>query len=454
MFNLSARNIGITLGTILFVSLFGIAIARHAAAQAAPVIIWVQDVNLFDSQFGYYDGIASHKVGAIQPGYDIESLSCIDGVIYAARGGDALLQSKLFTLDLDIANNSSMLNPIGLIQTVDGVPFYEVSSLARRSDNTLWGFAADRTVTGIIQIDPATGLATLVAPSPLDVAGLTWVNDVLWLAAGTQLYTWTPGGVITPVYKVQGVTEIEVLETINGLIYLSGHNMTKVLVLDPATGKFVPGLDFSVPSDLEGLTLCEPSPVVTPTATLSATPTATSTPIPTNPSELTATVTATPTTAATVTPVATETATATPSPTATATWTAIDTHPATATATPTPTSTVEPPQAITLDRFSAFVQGKHIELAWATGTELDTVGFQLWRSTVGDRQSAMPLGALIMHKGNPTRGANYLYVDMSVELSVQYTYWLAEVRSDGTSEDVASLALTVIEPIYLPWVAR
>ncbi|MFN8487893.1 MAG: hypothetical protein U0350_09895 [Caldilineaceae bacterium] len=436
--------------TALFIVLF-IATPSSVTAQTTPgCMVWVQDHNLLDSQFGIYDGTSAHYVGGIYKGQDIEGLAYINGTLYAASGGDGLFQSQLFTVTLDIANNTSALHLIGSIQTADGTPFYEVSSLANRSDNTLWGFAADRSPTGIIQIDRSTGIATLVAPSKLDVAGLTWYNDVLWLAVNTQLYTWTPGGAITPAFKVEGVTEIEAMETINNLLYIGAHGMTKVMAVDPATGKIVPNVGFASPNDIEGIAIyegCAP-PTTTPTPTATATPTATPTPTQTP----TATATATPT----ATPIATPTATATATPPQTETPTEMPTATptATATATPTPTRTVEPPQVITLARFEAKIRPTGLELTWETGAEIDTLGFHLWRSVDGQRANATQVGELFVHKGSPTSGAQYVVTDVAVTPNQQYTYWLEEVRSNGTTEDVASLTLTVANPVYLPVVAR
>ncbi len=420
----------LTLITALLIVLF-IAIPSSVTAQTTPgCMVWVQDHNLLDSQFGIYDGTSAHYVGGIDKGFDIEGLSYIDGTLYAASGGDGHFQSQLFTVTLDIANTSSALHLIGNIQTADGTPFYEVSSLANRSDNTLWGFAADRSPTGILQIDRSTGIATLVAPSKLDVAGLTWYNDVLWLAVNTQLYTWTPGGTITPAFKVEGITEIEAMETINNLFYIGAHGTKKVLAVDPATGKLAPDVGFTAPYDIEGIAIyegCVP-PTVTPTPT--ATATATATPTPTH----------------TPTPTATETPTATPTTPPTAT--------ATATATPTPTRTVEPPQVITLARFTAKIRSGGIELTWETGAEIDTLGFHLWRSVDGQRANATQVGDLFLHKGSPTSGAQYAVTDVAVTPNQQYTYWLEEVRSNGTTEDVASVTVTLANPIYLPFVAH
>jgi hypothetical protein len=110
--------------------------------------------------------------------------------------------------------------------------------------------------------------------------------------------------------------------------------------------------------------------------------------------------------------------------------------------------------AITLVRFGAHVQADGVVLQWETGAEFATLGFRLWRSTDGQRPSAVPIGDLIMHKGGTSGGATYTYIDTAIVRGATYTYWLQEVRGDQTTEDLASLMLTVAEPVYLPFIAR
>lgn len=416
-------------------------------AQNPPFIVWVYDAGIRDSQFGYYDGNATQAVGHRFDDMDIEGLSCINTTIYAASGGDGHVPSHLFTLSLDLPNNAAQLSPIATLHMTDGEALYEVSSLATRADQTLWGFAAEGQQTGLFQIDPATGVGTLVVPSKLDVAGLTWLNDVLWLAKGGQLYTWSPGGEITPAIQVAGATELEAIEAINGLLYVSGDHMSRVVVIDPATGAVLPELGFAVPNDIEGMAAC---PALLPPT---ATPTSTNTP--------TAPATATPTTTPTASATPTVPSTATPTETPTATATATPIPPATNTPTPTATPTkppiVEPPVPVALQvaAFRASNQAGGVELAWTTTLELNLAGFRLWRSADGQRQSAVQLNeTLILAQGGPSVGATYRYVDTTIPNSGQCTYWLDAVRSDQSIGETVMTYARVGQAIYLPTIMR
>ncbi|MCX6049295.1 MAG: hypothetical protein NT075_29690 [Chloroflexi bacterium] len=129
MFHVSVPKTTITWLTILLIISF-IASSGRVTAQTLPCFAWVQDHNILDSQFGVYDGTSAQYLGGIYPGFDIEGLAFINGVLYAASGGDGRVPSKLFTVTLDVAHNSSAFQALGPIQTDDGAPYYEVSSLA------------------------------------------------------------------------------------------------------------------------------------------------------------------------------------------------------------------------------------------------------------------------------------------------------------------------------------
>lgn len=310
--------------------------ARLVAQTPPPFVIWVYDKNVRDSQFGYYDGVHSQTIGVLYPNLDAEGLACMGAQPYASSGGDGRVPSQLFTLGLDLAQNQTTLNAIGVIQQSDGRPFYEVSSLTYWQGQTLLGFAADSGTNsagrGLIQIDATSGVAQLIVASTLDVADIIWHNGQLWLAAGNQIYTWQPGGTIQPAFAIAELQQIEALEWINGVLYVGGDDVITIYAFDPQSGGRLPQADFAVPDDIEGMTFCPPPTQATPTATATATETATATPT------ATATATQTPTT----TPTATATATATATPTDTGTPPGGQ-----STETPTATSTVTPPPTLT-----------------------------------------------------------------------------------------------------------
>jgi len=89
----------------------------------------------------------------------------------------------------------------------------------------------------------------------------------------------------------------------------------------------------------------------------------------------------------------------------------------------------EVPQAVELLYFSAEAIEGTISLEWATASETDNFGFNLYRATepAGDR---LPLNAALIPSlvapGSPY-GAEYSFVDETAEPGVLYYYWLEDV---------------------------
>lgn len=172
-------------------------IVADADAQTSRFIIWVFDKGLDDSQFGYYDGIVTQATTPFYQAADIEGLTCLNNIIYASGGRDGKAPSTLNTLVIDTGTNQATLTKIADIHTADGAAFFEVVSLSVSADGVLWGYADEPPLRGLIQIDPATGVAALVVPFDHKIEGIAWVDNTLWLAGYNHLYRWTPGGNIT-----------------------------------------------------------------------------------------------------------------------------------------------------------------------------------------------------------------------------------------------------------------
>lgn len=223
----------------------------------------------------------------------------------------------------------------------------------------------------------------------------------------------------------------------------------------------------------------EPLPTPTPTQTATPVPTETQTAVPTATETVAPTVTATPTATntatatstapATNTPTATSTATATQTPTATPTEpvgpTATPTNTPTSTppvvgqeetATPTPIPTaVLPPTAIELVSMSAELQDGVVLVSWETSSEIETLGFNVWRSTNGSRQSAMKLTeTVIPSRGRTDSGAAYEYLDTTAQSGVHYTYWIEEIELSGATTDAGSVRTQFLSYFYLPYTVK
>lgn len=199
-------------------------------------------------------------------------------------------------------------------------------------------------------------------------------------------------------------------------------------------------------------TCIEPSP---PTATPTMTPTATETASATPTATPTDTATATPT----ATPTATETASATPTATATATLvprvTATPRVEPSMTITPTETLATPPPTALELLYFRANTSTTQVELQWESVLEMDLFGFQIWRSSNGERADAQLLTTqTIRSRGTASTGAAYRFTDTNVTTGVTYTYWLYRVNSDTTGADIDSLTAQPLNHYYLPLIGN
>ncbi|MFV9505937.1 MAG: SdrD B-like domain-containing protein, partial [Oscillochloridaceae bacterium umkhey_bin13] len=93
------------------------------------------------------------------------------------------------------------------------------------------------------------------------------------------------------------------------------------------------------------------------------------------------------------------------------------------------------PTAVTLIDFTATWVEQGVRLDWATASERDTQGFQLWRAASPNQAEAtMITPELIYAEGDSVSGWNYAFDDLSAEAGATYFYWLEEVRTDGSSE--------------------
>ena len=90
----------------------------------------------------------------------------------------------------------------------------------------------------------------------------------------------------------------------------------------------------------------------------------------------------------------------------------------------------EVPQAVELLYFTATPDGNAINLDWATASETDNFGFNLYRATALDGEQTQLNEGLIpslVAPGSPY-GAEYSFVDETAEPGVLYYYWLEDVE--------------------------
>jgi uncharacterized repeat protein (TIGR01451 family) len=123
----------------------------------------------------------------------------------------------------------------------------------------------------------------------------------------------------------------------------------------------------------------------------------------------------------------------------------------------------EDPRAITLLSFTAEPDAEGVEVRWVTGSEVDTWGFHLLRSSDGTRTSAERVTAeLILAKGGSNLGASYRWLDRSAEAGNTYTYWLQETELDGTINEYGTATVEFsgvsqgndLYTVYMPFIRR
>jgi len=87
--------------------------------------------------------------------------------------------------------------------------------------------------------------------------------------------------------------------------------------------------------------------------------------------------------------------------------------------------------AIKLEDFNANTFGNSVLLSWDTGTEMDTVGYYVIRSTNLHSGFEVINSDMIAATGNQYSGASYSYVDNYVNFGSVYYYWLIAVDTHG-----------------------
>ncbi len=91
-----------------------------------------------------------------------------------------------------------------------------------------------------------------------------------------------------------------------------------------------------------------------------------------------------------------------------------------------------------------------VKITWQTATEVNTVGFNIYRSEHG-ATPALVNGNLIPAKGNPLTGASYAFEDKSVKPFHKYEYSLEEVERNGESNPYPRTVVATTGPPPLPF---
>ena len=90
------------------------------------------------------------------------------------------------------------------------------------------------------------------------------------------------------------------------------------------------------------------------------------------------------------------------------------------------------PTAVELASFSVGLEGGSVMVRWETATELDNVGFNLYRANAGGGEQ-IRLSERLIPSQDPgsTVGSRYQFVDRSAQPGMAYEYWLEDIDLGG-----------------------
>lgn len=91
-----------------------------------------------------------------------------------------------------------------------------------------------------------------------------------------------------------------------------------------------------------------------------------------------------------------------------------------------------------------------IRITWETETEINTAGFNVYRSEQADGGFGRINEDLIISEGNATTGAEYRFIDTDVIAGQTYFYQLEDVELDNSTERHPVIEFTA--PLVETWV--
>ena len=88
-----------------------------------------------------------------------------------------------------------------------------------------------------------------------------------------------------------------------------------------------------------------------------------------------------------------------------------------------------------MSAFSALaIESEGIQLIWNTQSEVNNLGFHVWRSTAEDAEYQCITNEIIPGQGNCSNVSEYKYLDRNVNNGVEYWYKIEEISLEGTSQ--------------------
>ena len=88
--------------------------------------------------------------------------------------------------------------------------------------------------------------------------------------------------------------------------------------------------------------------------------------------------------------------------------------------------------AITLSSFTVQPGNGSVTLNWATETEIDNAGFNIYRAESENGEYVKINAAIIFSKAGAAQGASYQFIDNNVRNRKTYYYKLEDIDLNGT----------------------
>ncbi|HNP72925.1 MAG TPA: DUF11 domain-containing protein [Kouleothrix sp.] len=118
------------------------------------------------------------------------------------------------------------------------------------------------------------------------------------------------------------------------------------------------------------------------------------------------------------------------------------------------------PTAVVLSSFTATRKPGGVLLAWVTSSEVNSWGFDLYRSADGVRAHATRVTTeTIVAQGRGQGGASYSWLDTTAAPDAAATYWLVETESGGDTHDYGPVTLSPLgmandQQVFIPVAAN
>ncbi|KPL80608.1 DUF7507 domain-containing protein [Herpetosiphon geysericola] len=111
------------------------------------------------------------------------------------------------------------------------------------------------------------------------------------------------------------------------------------------------------------------------------------------------------------------------------------------------------PTSISLVSFAALASGNAVDLHWVTGSEVNTLGFQLYRSTTPNRNDATRVTTSLIPSQGATGGSYRMTDTQATGPLGQWSYWLEEVELNGQTTWYGPVTVRM-QTVYMPAVVR